>query len=72
MLLLLLPLLLLLLPLLLLQAVIEAANAPTTLEGDNVLRERGIPVLPGEGWVTRKGVALSGLAAAAAAVKIVC
>jgi glutamate dehydrogenase/leucine dehydrogenase len=41
-------LLLLLLLLLLLQAVIEAANAPTTLEGDNVLRERGIPVLPGE------------------------
>lgn len=28
------------------KAVIEAANAPTTLEGDNVLRERGIPVLP--------------------------
>lgn len=28
------------------QAIIEAANAPTTLEGDNVLRQRGIPVLP--------------------------
>jgi hypothetical protein len=31
------------------QAIIEAANAPTTLEGDMVLRERGIPVLPGAG-----------------------
>lgn len=28
------------------QAVMEAANAPTTLEGDRVLRDRGIPVLP--------------------------
>jgi glutamate dehydrogenase/leucine dehydrogenase len=31
-----------------LQSVIEAANAPTTLEGDKVLRERGIPVCPGQ------------------------
>jgi glutamate dehydrogenase (NAD(P)+) len=31
---------------LLLQAIIEAANAPTTMDGDRVLRERGIPVLP--------------------------
>jgi hypothetical protein len=28
------------------QAIIEAANAPTTMDGDRVLRERGIPVLP--------------------------
>jgi glutamate dehydrogenase (NAD(P)+) len=26
--------------------VLEAANAPTTAEGDAVLRARGIPVLP--------------------------
>lgn len=28
------------------RAVIEAANSPTTPEGDAVLRQRGIPVLP--------------------------
>ena len=28
------------------QAVVEAANAATTLAGDAVLRSRGIPVLP--------------------------
>lgn len=28
------------------QAVVEAANAPTTAEGDAILRARGIPVLP--------------------------
>uniref|UniRef100_A0A383WAP6 Glutamate dehydrogenase n=1 Tax=Tetradesmus obliquus TaxID=3088 RepID=A0A383WAP6_TETOB len=28
------------------KAIIEAANAPTTMDGDKVLRERGIPVLP--------------------------
>lgn len=28
------------------KAVIEAANAPTTFEGDAILRSRGIPVLP--------------------------
>lgn len=28
------------------KAVLEAANAPTTVDGDRVLRERGIPVLP--------------------------
>lgn len=28
------------------QAIIEAANNPTTLEGDTVLRERDIPVCP--------------------------
>lgn len=32
-----------------LQVVAEAANGPTTPEGDTVLRERGITVLPGEG-----------------------
>ncbi|KAI8474238.1 MAG: glutamate dehydrogenase [Monoraphidium minutum] len=28
------------------KAVVEAANAPTTAEGDAILRQRGIPVLP--------------------------
>lgn len=28
------------------QAVVEAANAPTTAEGDAILRDRGVAVLP--------------------------
>jgi hypothetical protein len=28
------------------KAVVEAANSPTTAEGDAILRSRGIPVLP--------------------------